>query len=123
MKWSEIVDLVVSEPERFKSLCSEGSIDLECRGLLGETPLHFCAIEGYTGAVRVLHELGAEVNVTNNVGNTPLIDSVLAANLDTVIVLLSIGADRSIKDGADDSTALELAEMLGFDDMVDVLLQ
>ena len=56
--------------ERMKQLCC---IDIECRNANGDTPLHMACLKGHLAVVQYLvEEHGAQVNVGNKTGYTPL---------------------------------------------------
>ena len=59
---------------------------------LGETVLHFLAIENYTEAVRFLAQAGADVNTKNKFGDTPLISAAQLGHEEMVRILLQFGA-------------------------------
>ena len=70
---------------------------------IGETMLHWYAIEGEPHVLRKLIELGFEVNTRNRFGNTPIMECALIGRWDNAGVLLESGADLSITndDGED----------------------
>ena len=68
------------------------------------------ASRGNAGAVKVLIAKGANVNGKNNVGNTPLILSVLADSKESVKILLDSGADIDIRNNKREQ-AINLAEL------------
>ena len=74
----------------------------------GFTPLIVAASGGAAGAVRVLHELGAEVDLADEHGFTPLHRAALSGRADAVRVLLELGADATART-SDKKTALDLA--------------
>ncbi len=77
-------------------LASEPNL-IEARTGLGETPLHYLAVEDQLDAVRVLVESGANVNTVSNVGGTPLSEAALLGYAELVTYLLSVGARLSIE--------------------------
>jgi len=66
---------------------------LDTQVYLGETALHFLAVEGYVEGVEFLIAAGANVNLPNEFGNTPLLECVLLKKYELVKVLLEAGAD------------------------------
>jgi ankyrin repeat protein len=70
---------------------------------IGETMLHWYAVEGSPEVLRQLVELGFEVNVRNAFGDTPLMESALIGRWDNARVLFDHGADPAITndDGLD----------------------
>jgi ankyrin repeat protein len=43
---------------------------------IGETPLHYLAVENQLEAVQFLHQQGADLNTCDNFGDTPLMHAV-----------------------------------------------
>jgi ankyrin repeat protein len=74
------------------SLLSAEPALLCARTGLGETALHYLAVEDQLPSVKWLIEQGAEVNVVNRVGTTPLSDAASLGYLQMVSFLLSHGA-------------------------------
>ncbi len=118
---------------------------------LGETPLHFLAVEDQAAAVRFLHERGAEIDPRNDFGATPFFDALGLGNETTAAYLFHAGANCHCKDhsgetplhaarqrrphilleaGADperrrlfDETALHVAARYGYVSIIQVLLE
>jgi len=65
---------------------------LESRTGLGETALHYLAVENQLRAVVLLVESGAEVNTLNSCGGTPLSEAASLGYVELVEYLLSQGA-------------------------------
>lgn len=72
------------------------------RNGIGETMLHWYCIEGAPDVVEKIIDLGFDVNTTNEFRQTPLFECVLINRWDIVELLLSRGADTSIKDKNDE---------------------
>lgn len=69
---------------------------------MGESLLHFLAVEGHADVVDFLAKLGFDVNVTSELGNSPLVEVARLGNEKTVRVLLANGADpNAISDTLD----------------------
>jgi len=80
-------------------------------------------IEGNTDMVRsLLSSPGADVNATNERGNTPLLEAARYGHEDICRLLIAAGADVKAKD-KDGKTALMLAVQNNHDDVVRVLKQ
>lgn len=60
---------------------------------LGETPLHYLAVENQLDAVRLLIARGASVNTVNECHSTPLSDAASLGYEEMVALLLDSGAD------------------------------
>ena len=84
---------------------------LRSRTEIGETMLHWYAIEGDPDVLQKLVELGFEVNVQNEFGKTPIMESALAGRWDNARVLLDYGADLSVADHNGDDFFAFLDEM------------
>ena len=98
----EFIDAVVEDGERARRLLSAQPELLNARWHLGETVLHFLAVEGYADGVRRLAEWGADVNLPNRLGDPPLLDCVLLGHEALVEVLLQHGADPNVASAAGD---------------------
>jgi ankyrin repeat protein len=79
-----------------RKLVEADSAILDLRTGLGETALHYLAVENRVEAVQRLIDLGASVNVTNKFGRTPLQEAKYIGASDVVAVLTRAGADPSL---------------------------
>jgi ankyrin repeat protein len=89
----ELMKTAVHDPGRARQLVMSQPHVLDLRTGLGETALHYLAVENYADAVQLLIDLGAKVNVTNDFGKSPLEEAELAEATDAVTVLRRAGAD------------------------------
>ena len=89
---------------------------------LGETPLHYLAIEAHAEAVDFLAREGFDVNSKNEFGDPPLIDVASIGEVETARVLLRHGADPNAKSTTMDC-ALFCAIRSGKLELVELLLQ
>jgi len=64
---------------------------------IGETMLHWYAIEGASNILQQLIDLGFDVNVQNEFGNTPLMEASVIGRWDNVRVLINNGARFDLK--------------------------
>jgi ankyrin repeat protein len=89
------------DPETGAELLKQHPGLLEERNGLGETVLHFLAVENNQPAVAWLHEQGADVNVTNAFGTPVLFEVAQLGYRDLFLWLVQHGADpnRRGKDG------------------------
>ena len=55
---------------RMRKALDQGA-DVHYQDEAGDTPLHYCALEGNIDTVRMLIEAGADVNAPNQPGSTP----------------------------------------------------
>jgi ankyrin repeat protein len=90
---------------------------------LGWTVLHFAAFGGNAGAVRLLLDRGAaiELRAANKFANTPLHVALLTGDRATVQLLIERGADLAARYETG-TTPLHLAAALGRVDLVSLLL-
>lgn len=88
--------------------------------LASSTPLHVASRYGHAGIAAALLELGAVVDARDTIGMMSLQYAAGNGHLKTVEVLLGAGADASAA-GSGGATALDLAEMAGFDDAATLL--
>src|SRR5690242_17230743 len=88
----ELVDAAVLDPTLARKLVEADPTLLDRRNSLGETALHFLAVENYGGGVQTLIDLGASVHVTNQFGATPLEEAMSIDAADAVAVLIRAGA-------------------------------
>ena len=70
--------------------------------------------------VRLLHELGADVNIVSNNGFTALHDAALNGHIAVVRLLHELGAHMNIADN-DGLTALQIAVTKGHQDVIQFL--
>jgi ankyrin repeat protein len=87
-----LIELAVRDPLAARRLLQEQPELLHARHLHGETPLHFCAVEGSASGVRFFVEAGIPVDAPNELGDTPLVDAAALGNLEVVRLLLWHGA-------------------------------
>jgi ankyrin repeat protein len=76
--------------------------NIHAKDIAGYTPLHHC-LTSYSNSTtmfmaRQLLKAGANPNLQNRFGCTPLFEPVMAANLDAVKLLLEFGGDPDIKE-------------------------
>jgi len=117
----DLIDFAVEEPAKADALLAEHPELLAGRWILGETPLHFLAVESHPTGVRWFAEHGIDVNAPNDFGDTALLDAVSLQNLPMVELLLSLGANPNIFPKMRDS-ALEMAVLAGSPLLVKTLL-
>jgi ankyrin repeat protein len=88
----------------------------------GSTPLHWASDGRYfkDGIFRLLLEHGADINVQDNNGRTPLYVASLNGGLEVVRLLLELGADVKAKRN-NGETAFQVAADRGHDEVVKLL--
>ncbi|CAK8713753.1 hypothetical protein KKHLCK_02805 [Candidatus Electrothrix laxa] len=75
---------------------------------LGETMLHWYAIEGAPDILQKLINLGFDVNVQNEFGNTPIMECSQIERWDNAKVLMENGADLRIKNKEEQALAANI---------------
>jgi ankyrin repeat protein len=88
----KLMRFAVSNPKLARKLVKDLPEVLNLRTGLGETALHYLAVENYADAVQLLIDLGAEVNVKNEFGASALEEAVQVEAKETVNVLRRAGA-------------------------------
>jgi ankyrin repeat protein len=88
----KLMQFAVSNPKLARKLVRDHPDVLNLRTNLGETALHYLAVENYADAVQLLIDLGAAVNVTNKYGASPLEEATLVGAKETVQALRRAGA-------------------------------
>jgi ankyrin repeat protein len=86
------MQFVVSNPKLARKLVRDHPGVLDLRTGLGETALHYLAVENYADAVQLLIDLGADVNVKNNFGASALEEAIQVDAKETVEILRRAGA-------------------------------
>lgn len=98
-----------------------GSIETSSNGALADL-LILAAYYGFEDCVEILLKHGAPVNAQSVSGHTPLMRAVGGRSLSTIHVLLSAGADRSMRT-LSGMSALDMAIALGSDQEIINALQ
>ncbi len=89
----------------------------------GETPALFAAAAAnHTECICVLLEAGADINVRNTKGSTPLMAAAFHGKLDALRQLLEAGADRHLRN-KDNTNAEGFAKVRGLPEAVEMLSQ
>ena len=94
---------------------------LNTRTGLGETPLHYLAVENNIEAIKALVERkGADVNTLNDFGGSPLSEAASLGYIELVKYLLSVGAKLQIPEQKE--LVLHAAVRSGSTELVKVIL-
>lgn len=67
-----IAALHIGDTEKIESLVAENPSLLELRDEVGQTPMHYAALENQPGVLKLLAEKGMDPNVRDDEGRTPL---------------------------------------------------
>jgi hypothetical protein len=94
----ELLKAAVVDPARARQIVVQDPRVLDFRTGLGETALHYLAVENYAAAVELLIELGASVHVVNKFGSSPLAEAQLVGATETVEVLERAGATARMRE-------------------------
>ncbi|KAI1746734.1 ankyrin repeat-containing domain protein [Xylaria castorea] len=113
--YSDIVPLLLKKGARHDSKL------IEAKGRFGQTALIKAASDGSKGVVKLLLDVGAKVNASDNHGSTALIHASQRGHDATVKLLLDSGARVNALDNYS-STALIYASQRGHDATVKLLL-
>jgi hypothetical protein len=90
------------------------------RGNFGNYPISVAAVRGDLEELTALLNGGADVNASGERANTPLHEAVYQNHIDAVEMLLSRGAATHLTN-EDGKTALDIARILGYDELASVL--
>ena len=99
---------------------ARASASVGTKVLASWAPLHVAARYGHAAVAATLLELGATVDVRDTIGLTPLMHAAGNGHLRTMEVLLEAGTNAS-SESPGGATAVDLAELAGFDDAVALL--
>lgn len=96
--------------------------ELKSATLLGESLLHFLAIENYPNGIRFLVKRGWSIDECEEDGTTPLISAVFVGAFDAAVALLELGADpNAVSDTYDNPLHCAISD--GNIKLVDLLLK
>ncbi len=88
----QLINAFMEDTEHALHLLSEDPGLVQEKTSIGETALHFLAVENQLEAVEMLHERGADINTVNDCGGTPLSDAASLGCVEMVQILLERGA-------------------------------
>jgi ankyrin repeat protein len=93
--WIELYEILEADGKPSQELVD---VCKTSRTGLGETMLHWYAIEGEPNVLEKLIDLGFSINVQNDFGRTPITECSLIGRWDNAQVLLDRGVDLSLTD-------------------------
>lgn len=118
----QFIDLAASNPKEARQLFRKHPGLRNARWIHNESLLHFLCVEGSAEGVRLLIELGFDLNATNEFGDPPLIDVVTLGRYEMAEMLLQAGA-RTDVESRTKGFPLELARENGDARMEKLLIQ
>jgi len=86
----------------------------------GRRALNYAALNNRPDAIRALVAAGAQINLANNTGFTPLHHAAEAGSVDAARALLELGADKTLRHGGG-LTPLQVADESNHPEVADVL--
>lgn len=117
-KFNEIVTLLENDPSTANEILTADSLRL--RNSIGETLLHYFAVEREIETVRILLDKGAEIDAIDTGRRTPLMEASMLGYPEIVRLLLDHGADPNLQTQGE--TALRNAVLSQMYEVADVLI-
>ena len=90
-----------------EELSTSRRLEIDYADSRGRTALSWAALRGYSKAVSLLVEAGANVNISDSEGNTPLICSAKNKDTSCMAILLKAGADAKSRNLGGDNALLD----------------
>ena len=118
--FDQLVDAAVLDQPAAQELLREHPELIAATNRLGETALHFLAVEDYAAGVAFLALHGAPVNARNDSQRTPLMEAAMVGATQVVRVLLAYGADPSIQT-PDGDTVWDLLDPESSSEVISIL--
>jgi len=119
--FERLIRAVVDDKNAADRLVSSDPKIIEARNGIGETVLHYLAVENRLNDVAWLLDHGADINTANDFGNTPLSEAASLGYCKLCDFLINKGADPKIKTPEGD-TALSEAATNDEHEVVELLL-
>ena len=95
--FDQLVDAAVLDQRAAEQLLREHPELIHATNRLGETALHFLAVENFADGVAFLARHGAPINARNDSHRTPLMEAGMIGATQVVRQLLACGADPSVQ--------------------------
>ena len=118
----DFVVAVANDQRLASQMLQEKAEWLHATNSIGETALHYLAIENDMAGVKFLIEKGAKIDSRSHSQSTPLMDAAQVGNVDICLLLMEKGADVNAKDDLD-YTPLHYAAQAGKAELLDAMLQ
>ena len=120
-RWNEFLEaLWLMDVGRMSAMVSNDPEVLHIRSGIGETPLHYLAVENRSDAVGWLHERRASIDTKNEFGTPVVFEVALLGYRDLLVWFLNHNVDLTATDENGDDIFAYLAEH-GKQDMIDFL--
>ncbi|VXB16211.1 conserved hypothetical protein [Burkholderia sp. 8Y] len=87
------------------------------RGAVDDTLLHLAARTGAIEDIKILIEIGADIDVPGDLGNTPLHQAAMSGQVEAIKLLLKCGAKKHLKNEFE-QTPLDVAVLSGRDEII-----
>lgn len=119
----DFIHAVVCDRPTAERMLQENPNWIREKSSLGETALHWLAVENYVDAVRYLLSKGAKVDGAQEAGTegTPLTDAAQLGYVEMVALLIEHGADLEARNIVDHTPLLNASEN-GYAEICDLLL-
>lgn len=118
----EIRHLLLNEPAAGLSRIRLDRKLLDVRSGLGETLLHWMAVENQLLLVQALIDLGAVVDPVNHFGSTPLLEAAQLGHTEMCLLLLARGAQVTCKNEAGTSVIASTVQLKRHVELINALL-
>jgi len=102
-RFKKLVGLLLKDPIAGRLAIDADRSLLALRSPLGETLLHWFAVENEPATVAFFHERGVAIDARSDLGGTALIDCARVGHTDLCGWLLDHGADPALRDDAGES--------------------
>ena len=112
----ELRNAVFSDQDAAEKLVEENPAIVHARNSIGETALHYLAVENYITGVDWLVRHGGDINTKNDFEATPLMESASLGYIELCQYLLAHGADVFVKD-QNDGTVFSAASLNNSNDI------
>jgi uncharacterized protein len=98
-----LMESVIFKKEAIARLLISSGVDINAKEAKGWTALHFAVQSFLPDIIQLLIEKGANVNIQDNYGNTPLLNALGifdGTHKDVILLLIQAGADKDLKNNS-----------------------